>query len=175
MRGLERWCVLLWLWAQRTRKLVLLTTRRVTEVIRLVCQWASLADEPHSRWSWRATFSTCFSSVNDLFVYCISLCMLLLPATYILKVLFLILVDIYIFLFVLDRVSFCSPGCPGTHRDRPASVSPELGSEVCTTITQWVSLSLSLFKFLYLFLSCKPFACMCVYLFTMCEPGPCGG
>ena len=42
----------------------------------------------------------------------------------------------FLFLFFRDRVSLCSPGCPGTHsvdqagfelRDRPASVSRVLG------------------------------------------------
>jgi hypothetical protein len=42
-----------------------------------------------------------------------------------------------------DRVSLCSPGCPGTHfvdqaglelRNTPASASRVLGSKVCTTM-----------------------------------------
>jgi hypothetical protein len=53
------------------------------------------------------------------------------------------------FLFVClfqDRVSLCSPGCPGTHfvdhqaglelRDPPASASQVLGSKACTTTAQ---------------------------------------
>jgi hypothetical protein len=49
----------------------------------------------------------------------------------------------YFFCFVFqDRVSLCSPGCPGTgsldhagleHRNPPASASQVLGSKVCTT------------------------------------------
>jgi hypothetical protein len=48
-----------------------------------------------------------------------------------------------IFLFVFrDRVSLCSPGCPGTHfvdqaglelRNLPASASRVLGLKACTT------------------------------------------
>jgi hypothetical protein len=53
---------------------------------------------------------------------------------------------IFVFVFVLqDRVSLCSPGCPGTHfvdqaglelRDPPASASQVLGLKVCTTTTR---------------------------------------
>jgi hypothetical protein len=44
-----------------------------------------------------------------------------------------------------DRVSLCSPGCPGAHsvdqaglelRNPPASVSQVLGLKACTTTTQ---------------------------------------
>jgi hypothetical protein len=44
-----------------------------------------------------------------------------------------------------DRVSLCSPGCPGTHsvdqaglklRNPPASAPQVLGLKVCTTIAQ---------------------------------------
>ena len=52
-------------------------------------------------------------------------------------IVFIILIFIfYLFFFFLDRVSLCSPGCPGTHtvdqdglelRDLPASVSQVLG------------------------------------------------
>jgi hypothetical protein len=47
------------------------------------------------------------------------------------------------FLGFQDRVSLCSPGCPGTHpvdqaglelRNLPASASQVLGLKVCTTI-----------------------------------------
>jgi hypothetical protein len=50
-----------------------------------------------------------------------------------------------------DRVSLCSPGCPGTHsvdhaglerRDLPASVSSTLGLKVCATTAQWLLLLL---------------------------------
>jgi hypothetical protein len=46
------------------------------------------------------------------------------------------------FLFFQDRVSLCSPGCPGTHfvdqtglelRNPPASASQVLGLKACTT------------------------------------------
>jgi hypothetical protein len=77
---------------------------------------------------------------------------------------FLFLVFGFLFLFVLfvclsvccccffvvvvdfrDRVSLCSPGCPGTHsvdeaglqlRNPPASASQELGLKECTTTAQ---------------------------------------
>jgi hypothetical protein len=52
-----------------------------------------------------------------------------------------------LFCFVFrDRVSLCSPGCPGTHfvdqaglelRNLPASASQELGLKACTT-TAWL-------------------------------------
>jgi hypothetical protein len=46
-----------------------------------------------------------------------------------------------------DRVSLCSPGCPGTHfvdqaglelRNPPASASQVLGLKVCTTAARWI-------------------------------------
>ena len=49
----------------------------------------------------------------------------------------------FLFLFFQDRVSLCSPGCPGTHsvdqaglelRNSPASASQVLGLKACTTI-----------------------------------------
>jgi hypothetical protein len=49
----------------------------------------------------------------------------------------------YFYLIFRDRVSLCSPGCPGTHsvdqlglecRNLPASASQVLGLKVCTTI-----------------------------------------
>jgi hypothetical protein len=53
-------------------------------------------------------------------------------------------VVVVVVVFVLqDRVSLCSPGCPGTHsvdqaglelRDLPASASRVLGLKVCTTM-----------------------------------------
>jgi hypothetical protein len=48
----------------------------------------------------------------------------------------------FFFLVFRDRVSLCSPGCPGTHsvdqaglklRNPPASVSQMLGLKVCAT------------------------------------------
>ena len=52
---------------------------------------------------------------------------------------------LFLFLFFWDRVSLCSPGCPGTHfvgqaglelRNSPASASQVLGLKVCAT-TVW--------------------------------------
>jgi hypothetical protein len=49
------------------------------------------------------------------------------------------------FLFFRDRVSLCSPGCPGTHsvdqaglelRNPPASASRVLGLKACATTAQ---------------------------------------
>jgi hypothetical protein len=49
------------------------------------------------------------------------------------------------FFFFRDRVSLCSPGCPGTHsvdqaslelRNLPASASQVLGLKVCATTAQ---------------------------------------
>ena len=56
----------------------------------------------------------------------------------------LVFVCLFVCLFQ-DRVSMCSPGCPGTHfvdqtglelRDPPASASQVLGSKACTTTAQ---------------------------------------
>jgi hypothetical protein len=53
-----------------------------------------------------------------------------------------ILFIIYLFLVFRDRVSLCSPGCPGTHlvdqaglelRNPPASASRVLGLKACAT------------------------------------------
>jgi hypothetical protein len=53
-----------------------------------------------------------------------------------------------LFFFFRDRVSLCSPGCPGTHfvdqagvklRNPPASASQELGLKACTTTARWGS------------------------------------
>jgi hypothetical protein len=50
----------------------------------------------------------------------------------------------FCFLVFRDRVSLCSPGCPGTHsvdkaclqlRDPPASASRVLGLKACATMT----------------------------------------
>jgi hypothetical protein len=49
---------------------------------------------------------------------------------------------LFVCLFFRDRVSLCSPGCPGTHsvdqavlelRNPPASASQVLGLKVCAT------------------------------------------
>jgi hypothetical protein len=57
----------------------------------------------------------------------------------------LLLLFCFVCLFVFrDRVSLCSPGCPGTYyvyhaelelRNLPASASQVLGLKVCTTTT----------------------------------------
>jgi hypothetical protein len=57
----------------------------------------------------------------------------------------------FLFCFVFrDRVSLCSPGCPGTHsvdqaglelRNRPASASQVLGLQAYAT-TAWLNMSL---------------------------------
>jgi hypothetical protein len=53
----------------------------------------------------------------------------------------------FFFLVFQDKVSLCSPGCPGTHfvdqaclelRNLPASASQVLGLKVCTTTPQRV-------------------------------------
>jgi hypothetical protein len=53
---------------------------------------------------------------------------------------------LFVCLFVRDRVSLCSPGCPGTHfvdqaglelRNLPASASQVLGSKACATMPQF--------------------------------------
>jgi hypothetical protein len=55
---------------------------------------------------------------------------------------FLKLINLFIFGFFQDRVSLCSPGCPGTHsvdqaglklRNSPASTSQVLGLQACAT------------------------------------------
>jgi hypothetical protein len=56
------------------------------------------------------------------------------------------------FFFFGDRVSLCSPGCPGTHsvdqaglelRNPPASASQVLGLKACTTTAQQLSQDLN--------------------------------
>jgi hypothetical protein len=53
------------------------------------------------------------------------------------------------FLVFRDRVSLCSPGCPGTHsvdqaglklRNPPASAFQVLGLKVCATTARWIFL-----------------------------------
>ena len=57
----------------------------------------------------------------------------------------LFLFSVFVFLVFRDRVSLCSPGCPGTHcvdqaglelRNLPASASQVLGLKACATIAQ---------------------------------------
>jgi hypothetical protein len=59
---------------------------------------------------------------------------------------FVCLVGWFLFLFFQDRVSLCSPGCPGTHsvdqaglelRNPPASASQVLGLKAWAT-TNWL-------------------------------------
>jgi hypothetical protein len=56
---------------------------------------------------------------------------------------------VLIFIFLRDRVSLCSPGCPGTHsvdqaglelRNPPASASQVLGLKPAATMPGWDSL-----------------------------------
>jgi hypothetical protein len=57
---------------------------------------------------------------------------------------FVVVVVVCLFVCFQDRVSLCSPGCPGTHfvdqaelklRNPPASASQVLGLKACTTTT----------------------------------------
>jgi hypothetical protein len=68
---------------------------------------------------------------------------------------------IYFFVVVVfrDRVSLCSPGCPGTHfvdqaglelRNPPVFVSQVLGLKVCATTTQHYLLLKSISTFICL-------------------------
>ena len=57
-------------------------------------------------------------------------------------------VSVCLFVCFRDRVSLCSPGCPGTHsvdqaidRDPPASASRVLGLKACTTTPGYVCIS----------------------------------
>jgi hypothetical protein len=68
----------------------------------------------------------------------------------------------FVFLF-RDRVSLCSPGCPGTHsvdqaglelRNPPASASRVLGSKACATTPSYGAeflMDVSMFSMLSLF------------------------
>jgi hypothetical protein len=60
-------------------------------------------------------------------------------------VFFVVVVVVVVVWFFQDRVSLCSPGCPGTHsvdqaglelRNPPASASQVLGLKACATTTQ---------------------------------------
>jgi hypothetical protein len=70
-----------------------------------------------------------------------------------------------VFLFFQDRVSLCSPGCPGTHsvdqaslelRNPPASASQVLGLKACATTARLpvTVLIFVLFCFVFCFLFC---------------------
>jgi hypothetical protein len=85
------------------------------------------------------------------------------PLKYLIKITFsTALTTKFICLFVClfqDRVSLCSPGCPGTHsidqaglepRNPPASGSRVLGLKVCVT-TAYLFLIIIIFIFYYLF------------------------
>jgi hypothetical protein len=70
---------------------------------------------------------------------------------------------IYLFIYFWDRVSLCSPGCPGTHsvtqaglelRNSPASASQVLGLKVCATTPGYL---LIYYWWDYLFLQCMVF------------------
>jgi hypothetical protein len=65
-------------------------------------------------------------------------------------VLFCFVLFCFVLLCFRDRVSLCSPGCPGTHfvdqpglelRNTPASASQVLGLKVCTTMPSWQQVS----------------------------------
>jgi hypothetical protein len=65
----------------------------------------------------------------------------------------------FFFLVFRDRVSLCSPGCPGTHsvvwavlelRNLPASASQVLGLKACTT-SAWLFFFFSFKKIIYKF------------------------
>jgi hypothetical protein len=60
--------------------------------------------------------------------------------------LFLFFVCLFVCFVFEDRVSLCSPGCPGTHfvdqadlelRNLPASASPVLGLKASATTARW--------------------------------------
>jgi hypothetical protein len=64
---------------------------------------------------------------------------------------FLLLLLLFCLFVFRDRVSLCSPGCPGTHsvdqaglelRNLPASASQVLGLKACATTPGWVILFL---------------------------------
>jgi hypothetical protein len=66
--------------------------------------------------------------------------------------LFFFVVVAFVFVFVFqDRISLCSPGCPGTHfvdqadlelRNPPASASRVLGLKACATMPHYQCCSL---------------------------------
>jgi hypothetical protein len=62
----------------------------------------------------------------------------------------------FCFVFFQDRVSLCSPGCPGTYcidqaglklRNLPASASQVLGLKACATMPRFFFFSLSLYVY----------------------------
>jgi hypothetical protein len=75
----------------------------------------------------------------------------------------LIFIIIFIFLVFRDRVSLCSPGCPGTHsvdqaglelRNTPASASQVLGLKACAATPGFCTYFSINFSFVYLRQSC---------------------
>jgi hypothetical protein len=76
-------------------------------------------------------------------------------------VFFFLMICLFVFCFFRDRVSLCSPGCPGTHfvdqaglelRNPPASASQVLGLKACTTTPgPGVVLHFSIVKVFYFF------------------------
>ena len=77
-----------------------------------------------------------FSSLKDLFMYYIYI------YEYMNECFVLKKKDLFVCLFFRDRISLCSPGCPGTHsvdqvdfelRNPPASASRVLGLKPCAT------------------------------------------
>jgi hypothetical protein len=81
---------------------------------------------------------------------------------------------IFIFLVFRDRVSLCSPGCPGTHsvdqaglelRNSPASASQVLELKVCATKPGCIYFSIQAkkCKLAYIFLTCL--ISFCLYIF----------
>jgi hypothetical protein len=86
---------------------------------------------------------------------------------------------IIVCLFVLvfqDRVSLCSPGCPGTHfvdqaglelRNPPASASQVLGLKACATMPGLAS-ALSLLKFHFcMWITALIYICFCSPIFLL--------
>jgi hypothetical protein len=99
---------------------------------------------PHYRWLWATMcllgfeLRTSGRAVGELNHWAIS------PALFAFSFLFFCL---FVCLFVWDRVSLCSPGCPGTHfvdqadlelRNLPASASQMLGLKVRATISGYL-------------------------------------
>ena len=89
----------------------------------------------------------CYLPTPTLSEYSFSLCCWLVNVSF--KV-YLFFFFSFSFLFFQDRVSLCSPGCPGTHfvnqvgpelRNPPASASQVLGLKPCATTPGWSTFS----------------------------------